>query len=209
MTGRSATGREVPWAEADPGDYPALPYPGRRPSGSWWLSAEGKVRPLEYSGDGQVRDLATGEARSLSGRVLILAYGSNACPQKLAERYQGEDVFALSADVDDWAAVWCSARRRSGDVVCTLAPFPGARERHAVLAVTTGQLARMDDWEGHPSRYRREGFTGRVTLEDGSSPAVDAYLGTPEMRPTLLVNQRPLLCGSVSYAEVDQLVARP
>lgn len=208
MAGRSETGQEISRTEAEPGDYPALPYPGRRPSGSWWLTAEGKVRPLEY-GDGQVRDLVTGETRSLSGRVLILAYGSNACPQKLAERYHGEDVFALTAEVHDWAAVWCAARRQSGDVVCTLAPFPGARERHVVLAVTAGQLGPMDDWEGHPSRYRRERFTGRVTLEDGSSPEIDVYLGTPDLRPVLLVDGQPLLCASVSYAEVDSLVARP
>jgi len=206
VTVRPGTDQEVPWREADPSDYPALPYPGRRPSGSWWLSADGKVRALEYSGGDEVRDLAAGGTKSLSGRVLILAFGSNACPQKLAERYPGDDVFALSAEVEDWAAVWCAARRQSGDVVCTLAPLPGARERHAVLAVTPEQLSPMDDWEGHPSRYRRERFTGRVTLEDGSSPAVDVYLGTPEWRPVLLVNDKPLLCADVSYAEVDPLV---
>jgi hypothetical protein len=209
VTGHSGTRREVPWTEAEPGDYPALPYPGTRPSGSWWLAADQKVRPLEYCGGDTVRDLATGETKSLAGRILILAYGSNACPEKLAQRYSHSDVFALSADVEDWAAVWCSSRRQSGDVVCTIAPFPGARERHAVLAVTPGQLGPMDEWEGHPSRYQRGRFTGRVILEDGSSPEVEVYLGTPDKRPTLLVDGQPLLCGSVSYAEVDRLVARP
>lgn len=208
MTGHSGTRREVPWTEAEPGDFPALPYPGSRPSGSWWLTADQCVRPLEYCGGDTVRDLATGETKSLTGRILILAYGSNACPEKLAGRYP-DDVFALSAEVEDWAAVWCSSRRQSGDVVCTIAPVPGARERHAVLAVTPEQLGPMDEWEGHPSRYRRERFTGRVTLEDGSSPAVEAYLGTPDKRPPLLVDGHPLLCSSVSYAEVDHLVARP
>lgn len=194
--------------ETGPDDYPALPYPGRRPPGSWWLTESGRVRPLEYSGGDQARDLVSGETKSLAGRTLILAYGSNACPQKLAERYPGEEAFALMAVVEDWAAVWCDARRGSGDVVCTLAPFPGTRERHPVLAVTPGQLGPMDDWEGHPSRYRRERFTGQVTLEDGSSPAVDVYLGTPEHRPVLLRDGHPLLCPEVPYTEVDPLVAR-
>lgn len=164
------------------------------------------VDPLEWSGSDQVRDRVTGETVSLTGRVLVLAYGSNANPQKLSEQFPDSDVLALPADVEGWAAVWCSQRRRSGEVVCTLAPLPGARERHVVLAVTPAQLARMDGWEGHPRWYRRERFTGRVTLSNGSSPPVQVYLGTPDRRPPLMKGGHLFRLSEVSYGEVDQRI---
>lgn len=188
-------------------DYPPDPYPGARPPGSWRLTGDGRLHALRSTGGSQWEDAATGEPVSLDGRELVLGYGSNANPYKLQQWLSG-DVLALAVTVEGWAAVWCSARRGSGDVVCTLAPVPATRERHVVLAVTTAQRQLMDRWEGHPGWYARQPFTGRLTYDDGTPPAtaVAVYLGTPTRRPVLRVAGAPLRCADVPYDVVDRLV---
>ncbi len=205
MTRVTGPGGEAAWTAADPSEYPELPYPGARPAGSWRLTAAGGLHALKQLGGERVQDLATAETFSLAGRHLVLAYGSNANPQKLLD-LPGADVFALEAEIEGWAAVWCPKRRTRDDVVvCTLAPMVDIRERHVVLAVTRDQREVMDKWEGHPGCYERVRFTGRLALDDGSGPAVEVYLGT-HRRPALLVGGRPLRCAEISNAEVDPLV---
>ena len=159
------------------------------------------------------QDRATGEIVDLSGRHLLLAYGSNPDPGKLLSRpwfFGGDDVIALRAAVFGWAAAWCNARRQAdGSVIATLVPAPGRVEVHPVLALTAHQMAAMDDWEGHPRNYRRENHVGRIFLESGQwADDVQVYLGTPERRPALLFEGRHLLCADVSHAEADMLVKR-
>lgn len=77
-----------------------------------------------------------------------------------------------------------------------------------MLAVTSAQRDEMDGLEGHPEYYDRTRFTGSITLNDGSRPAVEVYLGTPGRRPPRLVNGRSLRCSEVPYTVVDQLVPR-
>jgi hypothetical protein len=194
------------WTADVPDAYPAVPYPGTRPSGSWRLTGSGQLHGLAPVGELRWRDLATANPICLAGRILVLAYGSNANPQKLHQHFGGSEIYALAADIEGWAAVWCSRRRAAGDVVCTLAPVSKARERHTVLALTPAQLARMDRWEGHPRYYQRQNFTGRVVLDDGSTPPVEVYLGTPNCRPALVLAGRLLRCTEAPYGEVDRLV---
>jgi Gamma-glutamyl cyclotransferase, AIG2-like len=186
--------------------YPEFPYPGRRPAGTWWLDATGlsAVHPREDTWWD-----ATGRQYELAGRELVLGYGSNGNPSKLLRALDlTEGVLALRAVVRDHAAVWCDARRSSGDVVCTLAPAPGSVETHLVLAVTPRQLAELDRWEGHPRHYRRERFDGRVDLNGLPEPGgIWVYLGTPEWRPVLLREGRPQLVAEVDQDTVDAWVA--
>ncbi len=197
------------WTTADASEFPELPYPGIRPAGSWRLTTTGRLHRLDQLSDRSVRDRVTGETISLSGRLLILAYGSNGSPRKLRSKYPGEEVFALSAEVKDWAAVWCSQRRRSGEAVCTLERVPGTREAHVVLAVTPAQLHQMDIWEGHPRYYERSDFPAGVTLDCGARPpGIQVYLGTPGKRPALLAGGLPLRCSEAPYDEADRMVGR-
>src|ERR687886_705233 len=139
-------------------DYPAAPYPGRRPSGSfvhddatgWLLTAD----PVALSGwrvDGQDLDdwLAERDAPPLADRVPVLCYGSNACPTKItwlrtALGLRGPAVL-LTARCTGLAAVWASGLRVVDDQrPATLAALPGNVEDHAVWLATPEQVAVLD-----------------------------------------------------------------
>lgn len=192
-----------PLTAAEPG-----PYPGQRPCGSWRILSGGDLRSLSWR-QGAWRDQVDGDVVDLQNRRLVLAYGSNLDPAKLRRNFPGEEVVALRCLVPGWAAVWCSSRRTSdGAVVATLTPVPSRLEVHAVLALSADQVATMDRWEGHPTRYARQRFTGPLILENGSlASEVDVYLGTHRRSP-LLENGKPLLCADVPYSVADALVPR-
>lgn len=192
------------WSSGPTQQFPALPYPGMRPNHSWRL-VDGNVHRLALTRRGWV-DQVSGDAVGLDGRHLILGYGSNLNPTKLARHFD-DDVAVVTVTVLDWAAAWCDARRGDGCVVATLVPMPGAVETHAVVAVTSQQRAVMDRFEGHPTYYRRQRFTGRCVLDNGQEVRPEVYLGTTAMRPALLRAGRPLLLREVPYGEVDRLVA--
>lgn len=196
----------APWAVAHTKEFPQLPYPGARPHGSWMLNALGALHALAPDADGW-RNLATGELILMEERDwLVLAYGSNANPQKLIERFPEQEIVALEAEVHGWGSVWCNARRRTGQVVATLVEAPDRTESHVVLAVTSAQLKQMDLWEGHPHRYRRETFAGRVELAGGSVCVPQVYLGTEAQRPVLRVGGEHQFVSEHPYEEVDALV---
>ena len=196
------------WQSCDASEFPERPYPGRRPSGSWRMTADGTVQGLQPS-DRDWLDRSNGEVISRAGLHLVLGYGSNVNPVKLARHYGAEQVLVLRAAVFDWAAAWSSRRRRNaGDVVATLVEAPGHVEVHAVVAVTDAQRQEMDTIEGHPDCYRRQIFAGTVLLENGETVSPEVYIGTPQRRPTLLIDGQPALCSQYSYDAVDQLVPR-
>lgn len=198
-----STAAEPGWTLAAPSDYPVSPYPGSRATGSWTLTADGALHALAASPGGGWQDRVTGRGLEVRERSLVLSYGSNLSPAKLARLYRNEAVHALQAEVHGWAAAWCDARRGNGDVIATLVPAPGTCERHAVLAVTAAQLDKMDRWEGHPRYYRREPFRGIVHLADGTRPYVQVYLGTAERRPPLLLDGQPVYLRDQPYDFAD------
>lgn len=182
-------------------------YPGTRPDGSYAVS-DHEVWGIDAASGGWVaRD--TGERIDLADRALVLAYGSNADPAKLAARLTGT-VFALRCLIRDHAAVWCNARRHADRaVVATIEADLGHIEQHHILAVTPEQLVEIDRWEGHPDRYRRDRFGGPVLLESGAVPdSVWVYVGTEQHRPALRVDGRSLRVAEHCQADVDRLVAR-
>ena len=201
------------WTSGAPVQFPKRPYPGWRPVGSWRLAHDGRLHGLEPTQAGWL-DRFTGDIVSMSGRRLVLGYGSNLNPAKLAARLRGQEIVALRAAVVGWAAAWCDSRRGAGDVVATLVPAPGHVEVHAVLALTAAQLERMDGWEGHPHWYRRQRFEGTVWLEGGTllmgdmaHTEVQVYLGCDGVRSPLLIDRRPLLCAEAPYEAVSKIVA--
>lgn len=170
-------------------DWPHDPYPGARPSGCWQLRGDA-VHRLEADYD-------------LTGLTLLLAYGSNANPVKLAERL-GE-VIVLEATISDAQAVWSCSRRMRGDVVATIIERPGHTETCPVLAVTPDQLALIDAWEGAPVRYRRKDFWG-TCIVNGREVTPQVYVGTDEVRPPLMVEGVALGLHEYSHDHVNELV---
>jgi hypothetical protein len=185
--------------------FPASPYRGERPQGSFVVQ-DGLVWGLDPC-DGEWVDRETAKRVSLDGRSLVLAYGSNANPEKLSEHLAGT-VVVLRCLVRNYAAVWCDARRREGSVVATIAPDPGWIEIQHVLAVTQHQLDLINRWEGHTLLYERQGMPdASVLVESGEMPSdVLVYVGTAEKRPPLLVDGAYWRTAEHSYAEVDALL---
>src|SRR3712207_190953 len=105
-------------------DYPAAPYPGRRPPGSfvhddatgWHLTRVPRTLSGWRVGEADLDDwLADRGAAPVADRVPVLCYGSNVCPTKLtwlhtAPGLRGPTVH-LHARCDGLAAVWASGLR--------------------------------------------------------------------------------------------------
>ena len=102
--------------------------------------AEQVVVPRFRSLDaGDVSEKGPGDLVTIADRHLVLAYGSNLDPLKLQDKllsHAGGELYAISAAVYGWGAVWCAVRRSDGSCTATLVPYPDSVEVHAVLAVT-------------------------------------------------------------------------
>ncbi|SDN39338.1 gamma-glutamylcyclotransferase family protein [Allokutzneria albata] len=196
-------------------DFPADPYPGARPDGSY-AHHDGRgilLRPHAGSwlaGDTDLDDwLAERGAATLAQRVPLLVYGSNQCPSKITWlretlRLPGPAV-VLRARCADLAAVWASGlRKRDGARPATLASAPGVVETHAVWLATREQVRVLDVCEGRGTRYGLAKVgSGTITLDDGS--IVDgalSYVGLTGIRMPLLRNGAMVRC-----ADVDQAAA--
>ncbi|MGY1703534.1 hypothetical protein ACI79C_03095 [Geodermatophilus sp. SYSU D00697] len=209
------------WDDAPATDFPADPYPGRRPDGSFLLMG-GRVRqvlplPSARSGwtttDGSDVDAllgGVGEPGLAAERVPVLAYGSNANPAKLAGLRIGP-VVALRATTTDLAAAWCTDPRRDGQIPATLIAAPGTVETHHVLLCTSAQMTRFDRVEGRAAGIYHLGVlrTGTVTTEDGQRiDDVLAYAGGWGRQPLAGPAGGPVLVTAVPQAQAAAWAAR-
>jgi len=216
-------------------DYPSVPYPGRRPAGSfvhddatgWGLAPHPAGWRLT---DGPDLDdwLAARDAAPLADRVPVLCYGSNVCPSKLTWLRHtlglpGPAVL-LHARCTGIAAVWASGLRVVDDQrPATLAALPGNTEDHAVWLATPEQVAVLDRCEGRGERYRLVRVdTGEVRLMDSRDGTVGtvvdgplAYTATPPPRQArlsrlpLLVDGTLVRCADVPQSGAAALVGEP
>lgn len=207
---------DVPFAETD---FPADPYPGARPGHSF-VNLDGECLPLRAAGPwrwevgGTPLDdwLSDAGAVAEAARVPVLAYGSNACPDKA--RWLRDTlglsgpVVVLRARCTDLVAVWAAHLRvRDGQRPATLAAEPGREEWHAVWLATREQVEVLDRCEGRGERYRLVRLdSGTVTAEDGTAlPGVLAYTAAGEPRAPLQVGGRPVRCADVPQAGAKAL----
>ncbi|MGQ0836959.1 gamma-glutamylcyclotransferase family protein [Actinokineospora sp.] len=203
-------------------DFPAVPYPGARPPGSYVHDARGGLPltpdPAGWRVAGVDLDswLAARECAPLAARVPVLSYGSNACPSKLtwlrgALGLHGP-VVVLHARCEGLAAVWAAGLRVvDGQRPVVLAALPGVVEEHAVLMLTPDQLRVVDTCEGRGDRYQLARVaSGRVTLADGAVlDRVPAYVGRSDRRRPLLVDGAPVRCFDVPQSAAVTLVGHP
>jgi gamma-glutamylcyclotransferase (GGCT)/AIG2-like uncharacterized protein YtfP len=206
-------------------EFPAFPYPGRRPPCSFVHDAATgwPLRPDRgaLSGwrveDGHDLDgwLAERGAAPLAERVPVLCYGSNACPAKVTWLREtlglpGPAVL-LRAHCSGIAAVWAAGLRVVDDQrPATLADAPGVTERHAVWLATPEQVEVLDVCEGRGARYQLSVLAKDIRLDDGT--VLDRLLGytaaAPIRRP-LLVDGKPVRCADVEQAEARALTGEP
>ncbi|MFB9904549.1 gamma-glutamylcyclotransferase family protein [Allokutzneria oryzae] len=207
-----------PFSSFRDSDFPADPYPGARPDGSFLHEENGRgvmLRPgagswLLGDSDSELDAwLADRGHAPLAERVPVLVYGSNQCPSKITWlretlRLPGPAV-VLRARCGDLAAVWANGlRKRDGARPATLAAMPGVVETHAVWMATPEQIRVLDVCEGRGQRYGLARVrSGTITLDNGS--IVDgavSYVGLTEIRMPLLRDGEMVRC-----AEVDQYAA--
>lgn len=196
-------------------EYPAEPYPGKRPMFSY-VHLDGTSRPLipAWQVDGKDLDdwLADNKSPSLAERVPVLTYGSNANPSKitwLRENLGLEGpVPVLRARCTGLAAVWANGFRVvDTQRPVTLAAMPDVTETHAVWMADAQQVRVLDVCEGRGERYHLARLeTGRVELEDGTVwDGLLAYTGASEMRQPILVDGEPVRCLDVPQEEAQGL----
>lgn len=200
----------MPWPDAD---YPADPYPGAVPPGSF-VHVDAVAHELPADLDAW---LAARGAPPVAARGPVLAYGSNRCPSKItwlrSELGLGPDpVVVLRASTTGVAAVWAAGvRARDGQRPAVLAAAPGIVEEHAVWLATPAQVAVLDVCEGRDVRFRLARLrTGEVRTDDGvlvEAPWV--YLGLAPNRRPLLVDGRPVRCADVPQSEARHLEGEP
>lgn len=203
-------------------DYPAVPYPGRRPPVSYvhddatgWELTPAPVASSGWHAEGRDLDdwLAARDAPPLADRVPVLCYGSNVCPSKITWLRDtlgltGPAVL-LHARCTDVAAVWASGLRVVDDQrPATLAAMPGNAEDHAIWFATADQVAVLDRCEGRGARYRLARVdSGEIRLHDGT--VVDgplAYVAAAPRRMPLLVDGKPVRCLDVPQSGAAGLV---
>jgi len=139
----------------------------------------------------------------------VLAYGSNACPEKI-EWFRHElglagPVVAFEADVSDAAAAWAAGIRfRDDQRPAVLTGFPGVHERHVVWLATPEQRSVLDEVEGRNQRYRLAWVHTPATLGNGQTfEWVLAYIARPEIigkGVEIKLNRLPLLVETMCSA---------
>lgn len=191
--------------------FPAAPYPGTVPPFSYVLH-EGMVLPLvptegDYLLDGQTT-LTEWLAAKGQRCVPLLAYGSNACPGRLIQKFPGaggDGVVLLQGQLTGAVRVWSRKPSSSGSVPLTLAHAPGHRSPAHLMLLPAGLAAAMDRSEGRHGPYYALARLDLCALELTSGTLWErplAYVGHSE--------RGPLLCegAPVTDLQVNQHAAR-
>lgn len=220
---------QAPFGDAE---YPEFPYPGARPDCSF-VHIDGvgyPVLPDAVASSGwrvvtngnEVSYLDTWLERQaaapLEHRYPVLAYGSNACPQKITwlrtELGLTGPAVVMRARCIGLAAVWSAGYRpRDGQRPAVLAAEPGVVEQHMVWFVTPEQRRVLDRCEGRGSRYRlvrlREP-SDDIRLDNGLMPhGVLAYSAAGHDMAPLLVGGRPVRCSQLDQKAAANLTGTP
>lgn len=211
-------------------EYPEDPYPGARPACSF-VHLDGVGYPVQPDGTHPSgwsvlgsdpidldRWLGYQGVAGLRQRWPVLAYGSNACPEKItwlrANLGLRGPVVVLRAHCTGLAAVWSAGyRKRDGQRPAVLAAAPGIVEEHTVWLATADQRRVLDRCEGRGRRYRLVELTpptANVRLEDGSVPQnLLAYTAGSEKVAPLLVDGRPVRCAELAQDGAARLRGTP
>lgn len=219
------------------GEFPADPYPGTRPSGSfahlkragYFLNPDSTTpsgwRVSDHDGPDLNRWLSQIGAAPMAERLPILAYGSNANPSKISwlrdELGLQGPALVIRARCVGIAAVWSAGvRARDHQRPAVLGALPGVTEDHTVWYVTPDQRRVLDLCEGRGERYQLSWVHAPIHLEGGQVlEYVLAYTARPEVvgqdvpphlnRSPLLVDGKLVRCADVQQEQARLLEGIP
>ncbi len=180
----------VAWAKAYPFDVPARSFiyvdgeshDVTRLTGGGWTSAH-----IDHAGDekhilSHLREQDLDIAANDAPRVAVIASGSNASPQRLAQKFSdalpGAVVPTLRVRLQNYCVVYSAKFCSYGSMPATLTSAPGAEVEVFVNLLTEDQLEVMDATETLGIEYHRPVLDGaQVVLEDESVVTdVQAYI---------------------------------
>jgi hypothetical protein len=156
--------------------------------------------------------LPAGILEELTGRIPVIACGSNRAPEQLARKFRDWPlplrIPVLCAKLAGFDVVYSAHFTRYGAVPATLHPCPGATVDVAVQWLTAAELERMDATEGIGINYDRHRLTG-IDLEiDGSSTvhAAETYLSRrgPLLNQGTPVALTAIPCANRAWPALDQ-----
>ncbi len=217
-------------------EFPADPYPGTRPPGSFvhvdrsghMLKPDSRM-PSEWrvSESGPDLDiwLSEHDLAPMADRLPVLAYGSNANPSKITWLREAlgleSPALVFRAECHGIAAVWSAGlRARDDQRPAVLAGMPRITETHTVWYVTPDQRRVLDICEGRGERYRLSWVNASIALENGRKlHQVLAYTARPEVigqnvpthlnRSPLLVEGQFVRCAMLQQDEARNLTGVP
>jgi len=149
-----ANSTDKTWQTLSTAAYPFTPatYPGKRPRFSFLFTTQAMYR---FSFETLDALLATRNLAPTSERYAVLAYGSNACPGQLSNKYRDyglTDVPVIYGRLHGAQAVYARRTTANGYLPATLARQKGSTFNWLTL-LTKHQLRAMDASEGRPKFY--------------------------------------------------------
>lgn len=176
----------------------AVGYPWQRPAGSYLLSATG-VEPLEAM-SGVDRERTIGRHTSAeSGRLPVLAIGSNAAPEALERKFahfpgeQDRAVLALTGRLHEFDIGVAAQPTLYGAMPATPFASPGTAVRATVLWVTPAQFTQLT-WS--ELTYRLGKLRTRFETDDGGT-GFDEVLIFVSRFGTFCVDGRPVALAAI------------
>lgn len=195
LLGRTARpASEFPGAQTVP-----LDYPGRRPESSY-IYYDGAVSPLAELGcseltpsqlrllDQALKDHGLTPCRE---RVAVLAVGSNACPGRLEEKFQGKDadaIIVLKGWISDVDSIYCAALANYGALPATIALSPGTEVELWATLLTDAQARIMNRSEQLGEDYVLVSVNSAFRCGNGVIDSIYAYFD----RRALSLEGRPV-----------------
>jgi hypothetical protein len=126
----------------------AIAYPWARPLGSYLLGGDG-LEALEAIGPERREDVLASFTGADSGRLPVLAIGSNAAPGTLERKFAHFDaeadrvVLALTGRLHEFDVGVAAQPTMYGSLPATLFPSPGTAVGAAILWVTPAQFTQL------------------------------------------------------------------
>jgi hypothetical protein len=176
----------------------ALAYPWERPDGSYRLSGDAGVEPLERMAAAE-RDAAIAEYASDEGRLPLLAIGSNGSPAVLERKFAhfpdaaDRAVLVLTGRLHDFDVGFAAQPALYGSMPATIFPSPGTAVGAAVLWVSAAQFTQLA-WS--ELSYRLGRLRTRFAVDEGGA-AFDELLVFVSRFGAFLVDGEPAAMAAV------------